>query len=284
MVKKNGLVITMSIVLILSILNVFLFVNTGDFSYNTFTGRFIHELPDLPLNLNISLIAFAIQWIILLVLAVLAYVRYARKNVDEHLKISYSQLSKGKGRFETDFDIFYKLIQKRKKMRINSIAKTFEITEDQALEWSKILESSNLVTIEYPAFYEPEVRIKEMIISKNKKEVKNEKEVDKKGKEAGKGKTKEQEEGREKKEERGEKSEKKGKEKKEEGIFKKLFKRQTPEEKESKEKSQGREITKEKGIKTKKSLKKQIPEEKGKSQGITKQKKFPKEKFKTKKK
>lgn len=243
MVKKRGLVIIMSIVLVLSVLNVFLFVNTGDISYNAFTGRFVKEIPDLPWNINLSLIAFAIQWVILLILAILAYVRHSRKTGDEHLKISYSQISKRKGKFETDFDIFYELIQKRKKMRISSIAKTFEISEDQALEWSKILEGSGLVTIEYPAFYEPEVRLVEKITdkTKNKKGVKNEKEVDKEGKEERKGKTKKQEKGREK-EKQGKKSEGKGREK---NIKKEQYHKQ---KKLHKEKPQRKEVTKQKKL------------------------------------
>ena len=245
MVKKSGLVITMSIVLVLAIINVFLFINTGSFSYSVFTGRLVEKIPELPLGLNISLLAFAIQWIILLVIAILAYTRYIKKRNHEHIKISYSQLSKRRGKFETDFDTFYKLLKERKRMRIGVIAKIFAISEEQALEWSKILENSDLVTVEYPAFYEPEVRIKEYVEKKEgEKEVKDEKEVEKKEdeqkekhkgrKEKGRERTKETKEAKEAN--KGKASEAKGS-KEHERAFSKKHEKTSKEKEATKEKS-----------------------------------------------
>jgi len=183
MKKKNKLVVILMAVLILSIGNVFLFVNKGDVSYDGFSGRFVENLPKLPLNLNLSLIAFVIQWIVLIIIAVVAYTKFVKHKKQESLTGHYRQILKHKGRFETDFDIFYKLLKEKKKLRIGLIATSFKITKEQALDWGKILESNDLVSIEYPAFSEPEVKIIEKEVKDKKDgETKEEGEGEKEGK------------------------------------------------------------------------------------------------------
>ena len=182
MVRKVGLVIILFIVIVFGVANSFLFFNQGSLSYDYLSGRFIKEIPELPLNINFSIIAFVLQSIILIIIAILTYFHYLKTKIHDNVKVNYKALQKQKGRFETDLDILYKILKEKKRMRINLIAKTFEISEEQALDWGKILEDNKIATLEYPAFYGTELIL-------NEEEMNNEKEVENKNKKAFEGKT-----------------------------------------------------------------------------------------------
>ena len=62
---------------------------------------------------------------------------------------------------KTDLDTLYETIQEKKELPISTISKSFNITKDIAMEWCKILESGELVSLSYPGFSEPLVRINE---------------------------------------------------------------------------------------------------------------------------
>jgi len=59
---------------------------------------------------------------------------------------------------ETDFDILYKLVLEKKKVKISEIAAMFKIDKKKAEEWIQILDEHNLARIYYPAMGEPEIR------------------------------------------------------------------------------------------------------------------------------
>ena len=161
MVKKSSLIIITVIVLILSGLNIFLFLNKGDTSYSGFSGMIVKEPPELPLKLNFSLIAFTVQWIILIFIVIVTSTKFLRHKKDEITKIDYHIIKERKTRSETDLDILYNLLKKRKEINIRTISKIFGISKEKAIEWAKILENHELVTIEYPIFNYPEVKINE---------------------------------------------------------------------------------------------------------------------------
>jgi len=160
MVKKKGFIIIVFFVLIFSGLNLFLFLNKGDTSYSSMTGRFISEIPSLPKGLTLSTVAFVAQWLILLVIVLFAYSKFIRHKKTEHLQLNYNQIEQRRSKSGTDLDTLYALLQERKKASIPAIAKVFKISNEKALDWGKILENKELVTVEYPAFSDPEVRMK----------------------------------------------------------------------------------------------------------------------------
>lgn len=84
-----------------------------------------------------------------------------RKNetIDIHIK---KNLEKNK----TDLDTLYEILRDKKEISISTISKSFNVEKDIAMEWCKILESGELVVIDYPSFSEPVVKI-------NEKEAKN---------------------------------------------------------------------------------------------------------------
>jgi uncharacterized membrane protein (DUF485 family) len=120
---------------------------------------------NLPLGLNISLLAFILQWVILLVVVIFAYTKFLKHRKEEDEKIKSFVIPAPKSKAETRFDVFYKLLKEKTSLSTATIAKAFSISKEQALEWGKILEEHNLASIEYPAFSDPEVTIEELVDS-----------------------------------------------------------------------------------------------------------------------
>ncbi|MEK6945517.1 MAG: hypothetical protein AABW63_01865 [Nanoarchaeota archaeon] len=120
---------------------------------------------DLPLGINMTLLAFILQWVILLVVVIFAYTKFLKHRKDEEEKIKNFVIPPPKSNAETNFDVFYKLLKDKKSLNTSTIAKAFSISKEQALEWGKILEEHNLVSIEYPAFSDPEIIVEEEKIS-----------------------------------------------------------------------------------------------------------------------
>jgi hypothetical protein len=58
---------------------------------------------------------------------------------------------------ETDFDVLYKLVLSKEKVKLSEIIKLFKISKEKAEQWIQILDERGLVKIHYPAMGEPEV-------------------------------------------------------------------------------------------------------------------------------
>lgn len=158
-----------------------LFIGVSLFSYYTrqnpnsaISGMII---GDVAANVNISLVAFILQWVILLVVVIFGYMRFLKHRKEEEEKIANFVIPAPKTEAETNIDAFYTLLQDKKSLTTGTVAKAFKITKEQALDWGKILEEHALVTIEYPAFADPEIKIPE---SKEEKEKRLQKEKEKK--------------------------------------------------------------------------------------------------------
>ncbi len=161
MEKKRGLFLVGLVFLILIGGNIYTYLGEAEAGVSGFS---IKNFPDKIINLNFSTIAFFGQWV-LLIIAILLFLRHRRKGENpKPIKVE-----RKKGRTDTDLDSFYKLLKKRGELKLSEVSKAFEIENDRALGWGKILENQNLASLEYPAFSEPEIKIKEV---KNGKEEK----------------------------------------------------------------------------------------------------------------
>ncbi|MEK6917707.1 MAG: hypothetical protein AABW51_02055 [Nanoarchaeota archaeon] len=120
---------------------------------------------NLPLGINMTLLAFILQWVILLVVVIFAYTKFLKHRKEEEEKIKDFVIPSPKSKAETNFDVFYNLLKDKKSLNTSTIATAFSISKEQALEWGKILEEHDLVSIEYPAFSDPEVIVTEEKIS-----------------------------------------------------------------------------------------------------------------------
>jgi uncharacterized membrane protein (DUF485 family) len=148
------------------------FIVLKNFQNGTITGNSVSEISDLQVSRN-SKIFFAFQVILLTLIMVFVFF-YDKKKDKEELDDIGLEIIKPHSN-ETDLDILYKVLQKRKKISLSKIAKSFKVEKDVAMEWCKILESGELATIDYPGFGEPKLLIlekKEAIKLFNPKEIK----------------------------------------------------------------------------------------------------------------
>jgi hypothetical protein len=126
-----------------------------------FTGQSVlGDTANLYLTLpTISKIFLIVQWGLLLLL--LVYVGFKDKEVKKHQnELAGLDMNQIRKKSTTDLDTLYDLLKQRQHLRISTIAQAFEIKEDLAMEWGKILESGRLAYIDYPKFGGPLIRIK----------------------------------------------------------------------------------------------------------------------------
>jgi predicted membrane protein len=157
MVKKAGVKLMGIFIFLFVGLNLFTYYSKKN-SASTMSGMFV---SNLPVGINMSLIAFILQWVILLMIVIFAYSKFLKHRKEEEEKILNFVIPKPKSEGETNIDVFYKLLKDKKSLTSTTISKAFNITKEQAIDWAKILEEHGLVTIEYPAFADPEFRIVE---------------------------------------------------------------------------------------------------------------------------
>lgn len=126
-----------------------------------FTGLSVgRDVADLYVSLPfVSKIFLMVQWGLLLLL--LIYVGFrdkeVTKNQNELVGLDLNQIRK---KSETDLDALYTLLKQKQQLRVATVSKAFDIKEDLAMEWGKILESGRLAYIDYPKFGGPLIRIK----------------------------------------------------------------------------------------------------------------------------
>lgn len=182
MVKKIGVSVMGIFVLLVIGFNIYAFSSRGS-GQSALTGNVV--LSNLPTGINLSLIAFVLQWVVLLLVVIFAYTRFLKHKKSEEMKIAGFVIPPQKTKAETHIDAFYDLLKEKQSLTTGTIAKAFQITKDQALEWSKVLEEHALVSIEYPAFADPEVKYiteeqrRNIALGKDEKTIKEEEKKEK---------------------------------------------------------------------------------------------------------
>jgi hypothetical protein len=147
------------------LMGIFIALVVGFNLYSYFSKDSTNSMSGMAINgnavsqINISLIAFVLQWVVLLAIVMFAYMKFLKHRKEEEEKVENFIIPSLKSKAETNIDIFYALLLEKKSLTSGTIAKVFKITKDQALEWAKILEEHGLASIEYPAFSDPEIRI-----------------------------------------------------------------------------------------------------------------------------
>jgi len=169
MAKKRGF--TLAIVILLITLPSTYFLLDLNSSNIAISGMAIRDLTSKVRGVSLSVIIFALQWIILAIIAIIIYIRFVKNKKKEKRKLNISPEKKERKLYsETDLDTLYKLLKEKESLSTGTIGKIFQIPKDKALEWAKILENNKLVTIEYPAFSDPEIIIKTKAIKGEKGE------------------------------------------------------------------------------------------------------------------
>lgn len=65
------------------------------------------------------------------------------------------------GAYETEIDALYQWVTQKRAIRIKEIARRFKVPEELVQEWAKILEEHKLISIHYPSFGSPILKLYE---------------------------------------------------------------------------------------------------------------------------
>jgi hypothetical protein len=151
-----------SIVIVIILLNfVYMIYKNGGISQVT-TGFSVKETiigsySSLSFQSKLFMIS---EWVFLFLLLIYAVYWDKRMLIKKNDLIDL-HIQRNVDKNKTDLDTLYEIIKEKKELPISTISKSFNITKDIAMEWCKILESGELVSLSYPGFSEPLVRINE---------------------------------------------------------------------------------------------------------------------------
>ncbi len=140
----------LAIILFLLFVNILTFISGFDagvtgFAVSEGNGKF-----------TISLAIFILQWVALIILVIIFYVRHLRKKNQKTIGVDFGEFEKlRKSKTGTDIDVLYSVLQIKKEVPLSVIQKVFNLPKQKALVWCKILEDHSLAIINYPAFSEP---------------------------------------------------------------------------------------------------------------------------------
>lgn len=106
---------------------------------------------------------------IFLFIIVIAFVSFIFRRSKKRVILSKKDYiaKDGNRRSRTDLDILYGILKIKKAINIDDIARTFKVSPEIALGWSKVLETGDLAEIDYPRFGNPVLKIPEEEEKKN---------------------------------------------------------------------------------------------------------------------
>ena len=116
------------------------------------------KYPKLP---SISQIIIISEWIALVLVLSAGFV-IEKTAIKRATPVPIEIKAQVRGKSRTDLDTLFELLKEKKRLKLAAIAVSFHLSEENALEWAKILESANLATISYPRFGDPELVLNEI--------------------------------------------------------------------------------------------------------------------------
>jgi len=132
------------------------------------SGHSISDVAELYFDVfpNSNIFLY-VQWGIILLILFIVFIKnigILKRRKEVH-GVNLTQTRKG---CKTDLDALYIILKQKKKLSVRSIARIFKIKEDLAIEWARILETGELVKIEYPSLGGPivELKVSEEILEK----------------------------------------------------------------------------------------------------------------------
>ncbi len=150
----------------LIIVIIILFLNAGYLFYRFqsfnkgVTGMSIGErISGTIIEMGLSTKIFlGVQWLFLIFFLIITFVKdknmISRKQELEGLDIE--KITQGKG---TSLDNLYKVLEEKKQLRISTVAKIFNVSNNMAMQWCRTLEEGNLASIEYPGMREKIIKL-----------------------------------------------------------------------------------------------------------------------------
>ncbi len=110
-------------------------------------GTIVELYNSIPITTRILI---GLQWVILLLLLIFIYLKDKKIRVVKD-EVEGIDLEKASRNSKTDLDTLYNLLKEKKQLKISTLSQLFDVSEDTVLSWCKTLESSNLVTLDYPS-------------------------------------------------------------------------------------------------------------------------------------
>ncbi len=95
--------------------------------------------------------------VVLIILFTRFYSIYKPKELKKKRGFKLISIEFRKGRYTTDIDLLYQLIKTNDCVPLSYAVKVIKVDKKRIEEWAKILEDHNLITINYPAWGEPEL-------------------------------------------------------------------------------------------------------------------------------
>ncbi len=183
--KKKGVVIGIILILLVFLAGLFFygvieFPFEFDYSFVTLkvseifgiiSSYFIRLFEKLPWEINANWVKYISGGLVIFILFLASLMKFIRSKKSKHESSLPRRNLPKKSKSETDLDVLYNLIKTKKVLNLDSVSRIFKIPKEKSLEWVKILESHDLVAIEYPTFSTPIIKTNE---KENKKQTKKE--------------------------------------------------------------------------------------------------------------
>lgn len=122
------------------------------FSVKSSIGEFYSQMSP------ISKFLLIFQWAVLVII-ILFMAFKDKKNKGDDKNLIKIDIKENYDQKKTDLDVLYDILKKENSLKLSTISRSFGINKEVAMEWCKILESGNLVIIDYPGFGEPTIKI-----------------------------------------------------------------------------------------------------------------------------
>lgn len=135
--------------------------------FNRFFSDIFSSFKDFFYNLETNDLIFLIALVILVIFGtflVVSKIRYKSKKDRVKRKARKKRIEKkikSKRGIYTKLDLLYSEIKDKKETEVPEISKKLETSEEKIIEWGKMLEKEDLVSIEYPTFKHPIIKLKE---------------------------------------------------------------------------------------------------------------------------
>lgn len=133
--------------------------SANNYTFSGISGKIISEDIDEESAINLKhRIILAGEWLLIIVIFMVSLIR-AKMEVRGVEQVIVTKIKTPKGIARTDLDMMYDLVKEKKAIKVNVLAKYFNVNDKTIIDWARILEEANLVRINYPAIGEPQIVI-----------------------------------------------------------------------------------------------------------------------------
>ena len=114
-------------------------------------------------------IILSAEWLLVISIFIINLInaKMELKSIDE---VIVTPKKTREGISKTDIDSMYEILKEKKRLKLKTLAKYFKVEEKTILEWARVLEEANLLTVHYPTVGDPQIIINEVANTDESKE------------------------------------------------------------------------------------------------------------------